>query len=246
MIDDCSVKSTLRILPLVLLLGGLLASGLTGCSRDAGSLDRRDEEDSLVAAGLEKEKLRDIDGAIDLYEQALARNSDLARPHLQLGLLYDKYRQDYVRAIYHYERYIEMRPKADKRDLIFDLIRQARISYAASLPDQPSRAIQLVAQLKKENEQLKDEMSRMSGDAAAVRDVLQQTSVPSSRSTGPRPAPAQSAVRSYVVKRGDSLSSIAQKMYGDAGQWRKIYEANRDKMPKPESLRLGLTLIIPE
>jgi nucleoid-associated protein YgaU len=34
--------------------------------------------------------------------------------------------------------------------------------------------------------------------------------------------------KAYVVVSGDSLSKIAQREYGNANQWPRIYEANRD------------------
>ena len=56
-----------------------------------------------------------------------------------------------------------------------------------------------------------------------------------SSSTAPAPAPAAptgttgtSSGRTYVVVKGDSLSKIAQREYGDAAKWRRIYEANQD------------------
>ena len=56
------------------------------------------------------------------------------------------------------------------------------------------------------------------------------------------PAPASE----YVVQPGDSLQSIAQQQYGDAGQWPKIYQANRDVIgPDPDALVAGTKLQVP-
>ncbi len=57
--------------------------------------------------------------------------------------------------------------------------------------------------------------------------------------------PAAATARSYVVKSGDSLSKISQQFYGDANQWRKIYEANRDQIKNPDLIYPGQTLVIP-
>src|SRR5262245_5691513 len=38
------------------------------------------------------------------------------------------------------------------------------------------------------------------------------------------------AVRTYTVKAGDTLSSIAKQHLGDANKYMKIYEANRDQL----------------
>jgi len=50
----------------------------------------------------------------------------------------------------------------------------------------------------------------------------------------------------YVVQPGDTLSSIATKVYGSQTQWRKIYEANSEILPDPSILRAGQRLRIPE
>jgi nucleoid-associated protein YgaU len=64
-----------------------------------------------------------------------------------------------------------------------------------------------------------------------------------SSSTAPQ-APA--AERTYTVVKGDSLSKIAKRLYGDAQQWRKIYEANKDQIQNPDLIHPGQTFRIPE
>jgi len=51
--------------------------------------------------------------------------------------------------------------------------------------------------------------------------------------------------QSYTVKKGDTLSHIAQRFYGKAGQWSRIYEANRDQLDDPDLILPGQTLKIP-
>jgi len=52
--------------------------------------------------------------------------------------------------------------------------------------------------------------------------------------------------RTYVVVKGDSLSKIAKRQYGDASKWRRIYEANRDSIKNPDLIYPGQELRIPE
>jgi nucleoid-associated protein YgaU len=59
-------------------------------------------------------------------------------------------------------------------------------------------------------------------------------------------AAAAKAERIYVVKKGDTLSHIALAMYGNAGRWREIFEANRDIIEKPNLIRPGWKLRIPD
>jgi nucleoid-associated protein YgaU len=74
-----------------------------------------------------------------------------------------------------------------------------------------------------------------------------------SSSTAPTPAtPATptgttgtSSGRTYVVVKGDSLSKIAKREYGDAAKWRRIYEANKDIIKDPDLIYPGQALKIP-
>lgn len=56
---------------------------------------------------------------------------------------------------------------------------------------------------------------------------------------------AQPAATTYTVKSGDTLSAIARREYGDAGAWRRIYEANRDQIDNPDLIHPGQELKIP-
>jgi nucleoid-associated protein YgaU len=82
----------------------------------------------------------------------------------------------------------------------------------------------------------------VSGPPAAGASVVASPSPVSARQT-PTAAPVGVA---YVVKEGDTLRSIAQSEYGDAEQWPKIYQANRDTIgADPDALRAGMTLDLP-
>jgi hypothetical protein len=49
----------------------------------------------------------------------------------------------------------------------------------------------------------------------------------------------------YVVKYGDTLSGIAQRMLGSQNKFMEIYNANQDRMASPDRLDIGKTLRIP-
>lgn len=51
--------------------------------------------------------------------------------------------------------------------------------------------------------------------------------------------------QTVTVKSGDTLTSIAEEVYGDANKWRLIYEANQDKIEDPRELLAGTKLTIP-
>jgi hypothetical protein len=53
------------------------------------------------------------------------------------------------------------------------------------------------------------------------------------------------ASETYVVQPRDTMRTIAERFYGDASQWPRIYEANTDVIGNPDALRLGIQLTIP-
>jgi nucleoid-associated protein YgaU len=65
-------------------------------------------------------------------------------------------------------------------------------------------------------------------------------------STAPAAKPAAPAQQTYTVVAGDSLSKIAKRVYGDAKQWRRIFDANRDQIENPDLIHPGQKLVIPE
>jgi nucleoid-associated protein YgaU len=64
-----------------------------------------------------------------------------------------------------------------------------------------------------------------------------------SSSTAPAASPA--GERIYTVQKGDSLSKIAKREYGDAQQWRRIFEANRNIIDNPDLIYPGQVLRLP-
>lgn len=69
----------------------------------------------------------------------------------------------------------------------------------------------------------------------------------SSAPEAPAPAPAARAVRTHVVRPGDSLFGIARQYYNnDASQWRRILAANSDRIKDKNQIKVGQELVIPE
>jgi uncharacterized protein YidB (DUF937 family) len=58
--------------------------------------------------------------------------------------------------------------------------------------------------------------------------------------------PAAPAEEKYTVVAGDSLSKIAKRVYGNANDWRRIYDANRQVIgDNPDLIKPGQKLTIP-
>ena len=73
----------------------------------------------------------------------------------------------------------------------------------------------------------------------------------------PEPAPAAGSLaaeapgkmpateRIHEVVSGDTLSGLAKRYYGDARQYMRIFEANRDQLDDPDMIRVGQKLRVP-
>jgi len=52
--------------------------------------------------------------------------------------------------------------------------------------------------------------------------------------------------RFHIVRQGETLSGISQKLYGTSKLWPKILQANSDRLTAPEKIQPGMYLVIPE
>jgi LysM repeat protein len=68
----------------------------------------------------------------------------------------------------------------------------------------------------------------------------------------PVPAPKQTDMKVvdgkkvYTVQPGDTLSGISVKVYNTSRHYQKIYEANKDAIEDPNTLQVGLNLVMPD
>jgi nucleoid-associated protein YgaU len=70
-----------------------------------------------------------------------------------------------------------------------------------------------------------------------LKSFMSQTSAEADR------APAQALT--YKVQKGDTLMTIAERIYKDRNFWKKLYEANKAYMKNPYQLTVGQVLVLP-
>jgi nucleoid-associated protein YgaU len=119
--------------------------------------------------------------------------------------------------------------KVDLRQLLRELV--ARAAARAEAPgDAYTRA-------------LMEEGAATTLDMAATRTAgVARAAVPAAAGT----AEAKTAGgRMITVQPGDTLGTLARRYYGDAALWRRIYEANRDRISNPDLLLAGQRIRIP-
>ena len=232
------------------LLSALL---LAGCNESGLSQDEKEEREPLVKTGvayLEQEAWEDAEAA---FKEALDKDPLLAKPHLELAQIYQQNIPNFVHAYYHYDRYLELRPSSEKADMIRR--QQEKILQAVAI-----KAINDLPQFRESLEKLQAENAKLKRQLAAAQrsatptpsisttpaPVQKKTAPQQKTTTAPTKAPAQAVGHKiYTVAKGDTLSKIANKFYGDSTKSDIIFDANRDSLANPNALRIGQTLIIP-
>ena len=205
----------------------LAACAAGGCSRSAANLDGRDRENPIVRRAAARAREGDIEGARALYRKALDQDPRLARAHLDLAILLHDRELDELRAIYHYERYLELRPSSEKEEIIRSRLRLAKHAYAASLrttsrvgsvPVKDSReAAAEVLDLRRRNETLQARVAELEKQLADASKALADIEAQVRKRTSAQGS-ASAEARTHRVQAGDTLSSIAVKYYDDAGR----------------------------
>jgi nucleoid-associated protein YgaU len=237
----------------------LLCSALiAGC--DSASRDNAEESNPRIRKGLEQAQLKQWNEAIRQFEVALSENTELARPDLELALIYQQQKKNYVRAIYHYESYLEKRPDSEKKEMIGDWIRQAKISFAAEIGQSAGDISEELIRLTRENNLLRQQLARMAVAGAHSKPLPakpQPEPEPEPPVAAPKPTPVSKTPipriqtpapvpETYKVLPGDTLSKIARAVYGDSSRYKEIYGANLDKMKSENDLRAGQIITIPK
>ena len=234
-------------LPVVLLPATVLAALLlTSCGTDVHSADEQELDSPMMKQALDRESEGDNDAALALYSKVLDSDPRLARAHLNMAFLLDDQKKDYVGAIYHYQRYIELRPTTGKREMIENRIRMAKMEFAASMFHQPPDLQKEIETLRQQNAALKASIVKLQQQAAERSEELSRVARERAQSTPALPvAETPKKPRYYRVRRGDTLSSIAAEIYQDEGHWQQIYQANRDKLENSNGIKVGQMLLLP-
>ncbi len=146
------------------LLGLLVLAGCSDSDRikTATEIDEPAyrEGQALLKSGRRQEALTAFLKVID------KRGEDAPESHLEIGLLYAQHINDPLSAIYHFKKYLALRPNSPQAPLIRQRIDAATREFARTLPAQPLenqlQRVDLVGaldKLKKENEALKQELA---------------------------------------------------------------------------------------
>ena len=143
------------------------------------------------------------------------------------------------------EREAEAREKreAEARERVKDA-REKREAQARARVEEAREKREEEAK-KAAEEKARREAEAMKAEAAALKAEAEQLKREAEAAAAAPKAAPPAAGKIYVVKKGDTLSGISLEVYGNAGRWREIFEANRDVIDKPNLIRPGWKLRIP-
>jgi LysM repeat protein len=250
------------------LVSGLLLLLLctAGCipTRDNGAEEEREPH---FQRGRELARAQDFRGAADAYERALEANPRSGAAHFELGLLFETRLNDPAAAVFHFERFLKLRPTSDKADVARQRATNCKMELAKLFliaPNAPSVQREMdklrgeIERLGLENHQLRRHVEVLTAQAAArgvatpsapvavLQAVAPAVSAPtpvaakqpeSTAKSAKAPAPA---ARTHTVKSGEIPEAIARR-YGVKVE--ALLAANPGLDPK--RLKIGQTLNLP-
>jgi tetratricopeptide (TPR) repeat protein len=174
----------------------------------------------------------DYQGAIKAFGKALEVNPHSASAHFELGWLYADKASDPAAAIYHYQRYLELRPGAENAETVGQHIFRLKQELAkAVLPMPTTPGIQRdFEHLAQENRALREEVERLravyAGGSVATNfparpeainratqtpGAIAGANVVASPPPTPYPTGDPASARKHKVQAGETPFSIARK-----------------------------------
>ena len=212
--------------------------------------------------------------------------------HYELASLYNDNLDDPIKAVYHYQKYLELDKHSSDAENVEKFIVTAKKKLFESLSKQYESAdtskaheetdmvkkrlaqyVEYSTKLREQNQKLREQNLAMrqriegfSKDSAKFKETAKALKEQSEKNTEeaepeqktaaketPKPAaPVQEETKQQVpakthkVVKGDNLYNISKKYYGEKKYWTVIRDANKGKLGRNDSVRIGQVIIIPE
>lgn len=245
-----------------MMLAVVCGLALCGCNPPGQSAADEEKEPQFLI-GRSRVNAMNYAGAIEAFEQALEKNPQSAAAHFELGWLYAEKESDAAAAIYHYQKYLKLRPSANNMETIKQHLFRLKQELAKGvLPVPASNELQKqLEQMAEDNRRLNEELDRLKASVAVstpqhsryvasppvVRpDRSTQTATPRviapvATTTSPRQAASSSVShRQHHIRAGDTPSAIARR-YNVRLESLLLANPSLD----PRRLQVGQNLVIP-
>lgn len=198
-------KALLTLLFAALASFYILSAG--GCDFGRGEVVKETSEPHFLR-GQEELRRGNISEALGAFLKVSEKRRDAPESHFELGRIYLEHMNDPNTAIYHFKKYLELKPNSQSSPMVRQMIETAQKKFAASLPESPFenniRRIELeeiLQKLQKENLELKQKL------AAAVAAIDRLEATQNVRVQG---ASSDRLVRAEAAQPRDSLRQPAQ------------------------------------
>ena len=191
---------------------------VAGCGRvGVSEFEKKERGNALFSQAITTETSGDVAGAIKLYKQVMIDEPQAYSAHFMLATLLQDHEEDYIAAIYHYNRYIELQPDSEKVVLAKQRIKISEHLLAPRILKRVGDTAQGISQahLLKQNARLNGIIANLEGDKSKLVAQVQKNDAMI------KDLSAENArLRKIVDKiRGDSVvnipdSSLAERVKG--------------------------------
>ena len=188
--------------------------------------------------------------ALSAFMRVIDARRDAPESHLEAGYIYLRTMKDPIRAIYHFQRYLQFKPQSPQAVQVRQLIETAQKEFARQLPAQPYEGdldridlMELVKTLKQENESLKRDLVAAEQRVGQLENVVAQARRMPAPQSGTAATARQQPSRTPLTPSEISRPPDPQDV--PPSRWTDIYQANRDRLSSENALRVGQAIRIP-
>jgi LysM repeat protein len=175
-----------------------------GCEPGQNSLD--EEKEPHFVLGNSRVNAMDYAGAIEAFQESLEVNPRSAAAHFRLACLYDTKESDPAAAIFHYQEYLRLEPKADNAEVIKQRIYSCKQQLAADVLQMPSApaAQQQLEKIVEQNRQLQQQVDGLTEKLRQWNAFYANQKI---APPNPAPAPSNSQTPTSGSPTPDDISS---------------------------------------
>lgn len=189
------------------------ALALAGCGDDGRQSYATEADEPYYRQAEQMKRANRQQEALSAYLKVIEkRGDDAPESHLEAGLIYLHHIRDPIAAIYHFRKYLSLRPNSAQAPLVKQRIDAAIREFARTLPAQPLETqlqrVDLIAamdKLKLENDLLKQQVADLQAGREPTAAAPLET--PPERSGSPAPATSPGNANNFALNL-DSMPTV--------------------------------------